>query len=59
MAKRPNLHIKEDATSESLEQMNNQRNRMEARQFRDALTRASGSVVGVKTNVTAWRGWNV
>ena len=51
MAKRKNLEPKEDYASQSLTQMNIQRTRMGDRDFRDALTRANGAVVGVKTHV--------
>jgi hypothetical protein len=51
MAKRKNLEPKEDYATQSLTQLNIQRTRMGDREFRDALTRASGAVVGVKTHV--------
>ena len=51
MAKRKNLEPNEDYASQSLTQMNIQRTRMGDREFRDALTRANGAVVGVKTHV--------
>jgi hypothetical protein len=51
MPKRKNLEPKEDLYTQSLTQMNINRTRMSDREFRDALTRASGAVVGVKTHV--------
>ena len=51
MPKRKNLEPKEDLATESLTQMNINRTRMNDREFRDALTRANGAVVGVKTHV--------
>ena len=51
MAKRKNLEPKEDYATQSLTQLNIQRTRMGDREFRDALTRAGGAVVGVKTHV--------
>ena len=51
MPKRKNLEPKEDLATQSLTQMNINRTRMSDREFRDALTRANGAVVGVKTHV--------
>lgn len=48
----------EDIASESLDQMNIQRKRMGAREFRDALTRSKGAVTGVKTQTTQWNRWS-
>jgi hypothetical protein len=59
MGKRKNLEPKEDSATQSLTQMNIQRTRMSDREFRDALTRANGSVVGVKTNLAQWNRWSV
>ena len=59
MAKRKNLELKEDLYTESLTQMNINRTRMGEREFRDALTRASGSVTGVKTQSAQWNRWKV
>ena len=59
MKKRFDIEPREDYESQSLAQLNIQRNRMEPRQFRDALTRANGAVVGVKTNATQWNRWKV
>ena len=59
MKKRFDIEPREDYESQSLAQLNIQRNRMESRQFRDALTRANGAVVGVKTNATQWNRWKV
>jgi|FreactcultureFD7_1027221.scaffolds.fasta_scaffold18497_3 O-methyltransferase involved in polyketide biosynthesis len=56
---RKNLAPKEDSATQSLTQMNIQRTRMSDREFRDALTRAHGSVVGVKTNLAQWNRWSV
>jgi hypothetical protein len=60
LAKRKrNLAPKEDSATQSLTQMNIQRTRMSDQEFRDALTRANGSVVGVKTNLAQWNRWSV
>jgi len=56
---RKNLAPKEDSATQSLTQMNIQRTRMSDREFRDALTRANGSIVGVKTNLAQWNRWSV
>ena len=59
MSKRKNLEPKEDLYSESLDNMNTQRERMGDREFRDALTRAKGSVTGMKTQSSQWGRWSV
>lgn len=67
MAKRPgnkrqlkrNLSPKEDYATQSLAQMRAQEEKMSPRQFRDAVTRAHGAVVGVKTEATQWNRWSV
>jgi len=59
MAKRKNLAPKEDLATESMTQMNIQRTKMSDREFRDALTRANGSVTGVKTQSAQWNRWSV
>jgi hypothetical protein len=59
MSKRKNLEPKEDLYTESLTQMNINRTRMSDREFRDALTRANGSVTGVKTQALQWNRWKV
>ena len=59
MKKERNIEPREDYESQSLAQQSIQRKRMNRREFRDALTRANGAVVGVKTNATQWNRWNV
>ena len=59
MKKERNIEPREDYESQSLAQLNIQKKRMNGREFRDALTRASGAVVGVKTNATQWNRWKV
>lgn len=59
MKKPKNIEPREDYESQSLAQLNIQRKRMNGREFRDALTRANGAVVGVKTNATQWNRWSV
>jgi len=59
VAKRKNLEPKEDLATESMTQMNIQRTKMSDREFRDALTRAKGSVTGVKTQTAQWNRWSV
>lgn len=54
-----NLTPKEDIASESLAAMNINRSRMGDKEFRDALTRASGAVTGVKTQTAQWNRWSV
>jgi len=58
-ANKRNLNPKETVTTESLETMNNARSRMSARDFREALTRAQGSVVGVKTEALQNNRWSI
>lgn len=67
MAKRPgnkrqlkrNLSPKEDYATQSLAQMRAQEKKMNPRQFRDALTRAKGAVVGVKSDTAQWNRWSI
>ena len=67
MAKRPgnkrqtkrNLSLKEDYATQSLAQLRAQESQMTSKQFRDALTRADGAVVGVKTETLQWNRWSV
>jgi hypothetical protein len=54
-----NFAPKEDTASESLTAMNINRARMSDREFRDAITRASGAVTGVKTQAAQWNRWSV
>lgn len=50
MAKR-NLKPQSDQEFESWETMQRNKKKMNPRQFRDALTRADGSIPGIKTHV--------
>ena len=59
MKNKREIEPREDYESQSLAQQDIQRKRMNGREFRDALTRANGAVVGVKTNATQWNRWNV
>ena len=67
MAKRPGnkrqqkrkLSLNEDYATQSLAQMRAQEKKMNPRQFRDAVTRADGAVVGVKTETLQWNRWSV
>lgn len=46
---------RDDAARKVLQE---QSKKMDPRQFRDALTRASGSTFGVHTNVKQWNRWD-
>lgn len=58
MAKR-NLEPKSDQQFESWQTMQRNKKKMAPRQFRDALTRANGSIPGIKTHVYDGKRWGV
>ena len=56
---RTNLTPATNLAFQAIQQLKENEQKSTPRQFRDKLTRASGSVNGVPTNSTMWNRWTV
>jgi hypothetical protein len=56
--KRNNLMPNSTVESQAVARFEINRKQMDPRQFRDAVTKASGSVRGIPTNAEQWNRWS-